>query len=275
MQAKDAIDNGPALWALPPLREGDHKYHRGHVALMGGAMTGAAKLAALAAQRAGAGVVTLASNRETWPIYAASMASVITRPVDSVQDWSALLRERKVNTVVLGPGMTPDATLADAIHAAQAEQLPMILDAGALELLAGSAPVRHVVEGSGAILTPHEGEYRKLASTYKLDTAAIKPARACGLAKATGCIVLLKGDVSIIAAPDGMVVRNRASAPQLASAGTGDVLAGMIAGLLAQGMRPFYAACAAAYLHAKAAQCIGRGLIAEDLIAALPSMFGR
>lgn len=264
-------ENSPRLWQIPPLLRDHHKYDRGHVALMGGsAMTGAAKLVALSAQRVGAGMVTLAAPRAVWPIYAISMQSIITTPLDGAKDWLALLSTRKVSAVALGPGMAPDQVLGGAMTAALKKKLPMVLDAGALTVLANSAPLRKAIKGSGAVLTPHEGEYEKLAAAMKLDRKASKATRVAALAKALGCVVLLKGPDTFIAAPDDQLVRNETHAPWLATAGAGDVLTGLITGLLAQGMASFHAACAGAYLHSKAALVFSRGMIPEDLLQEIP-----
>jgi hydroxyethylthiazole kinase-like uncharacterized protein yjeF len=271
-RAPHTKENSPALWQIPPLLRDHHKYDRGHVALLGGAtMTGAAKLAALAAQRAGAGLVTLAADRAVWPIYAMGMMSVITLPLDGPKDWATLLAARKVSAVLLGPGCAP-GELKRAMPTALKTSLPLVLDAGALAWLAQHpvSPVRN--ETMRLVLTPHAGEYARLAQAYGIADAPSPQARAQQLARASGAIVVLKGADTAIAAPQGPVVRNRADAPWLATAGTGDVLAGLIAGLLAQGMAPFDAACAGVWLHSEAARTFGPGMVAEDLLGAVPTV---
>lgn len=257
------------MWQIPPLLRSHHKYDRGHVALLGGAtMTGAAKLAALAAQRAGAGVVTLASDRTVWPIYAMGMMSVITRPLDGMGDWKWILKARKVTTVLLGPGAAPDE-LAEPLAVAVQQALPLVLDAGALALLAARAPLRKTIAQAQAILTPHEGEFRQLATAMKLGDGP-REQQLWRMASQLRAVIVLKGADTLIANPEGAMVVNHADAPWLASAGTGDVLAGIIAGLRAQGMAAFEAACAGVWLHSAAAARFGRGMVAEDLVQALP-----
>lgn len=264
-------ENSPRLWQIPPLLRDHHKYDRGHAAILGSStMTGAAKLAALAAQRIGAGLVTIAAPRITWPVYAIAMQSIMTAPLDGAKDWLAFLAARKVKAVVLGPGIEPGPPLAHAIEAAVKKKLPLVLDAGALTLLASSPPLRKAIKGSGAVLTPHEGEYDKLAAAMKLNRSADKATRAVALGHALGCVVVLKGAETFVAGPNGQLVRNDVYAPWLATAGSGDVLAGMIGGLLAQGMKPFDAAAAAVYLHGKAALAFSRGMIPEDLLLEIP-----
>lgn len=266
------LQNSPGHWRLPPLPADTHKYKRGHVLLLGGAtMTGAAKLAALAAQRAGAGVVTIAAPPASWPVYASSMMSVITRKLTKEAGFDWILKNRKVSAVLLGPGNDP-LELRTPLLAAIRSGLPLVLDAGALELLAKGPALRARLRGRTFICLPHEGEYRKLAEALDLDAQAAKPLRALALAQALGGIVLLKGAETIIAAPDGRMMRHETHAPWLASGGTGDVLAGIAAALASQAMEPFDATCAAAWLHSEAAQAFGPGMVAEDLLGALPQV---
>lgn len=262
--------NHPSLWQIPPLLPDDHKYTRGHVLLLGGAsMTGAARLAALAAQRVGAGLVTLAAPPSAWPVYATALMSVITHKLTKDAGFGWLLDQRKVNVVLLGPGTDP-LEVRGRLTAAIKRSKPLVLDAGALTLLAHAPALREKLRDVPFILLPHEGEYRALAQAIGLDTAADKPERALALAQALGGVVLLKGADTYIAAPDGRVLLQETQAPWLATGGTGDVLAGIVAGLVAQGMGMFEAAASAAWLHSEAAQAFGAGMVAEDLIAVLP-----
>lgn len=274
MQVKDVKDNGPDCWTLPPLQESDHKYTRGHVLVLGGAvMTGAARLAALAAQRVGAGVVTLAAPREAWPIYAASLMSVITRPLDGIDDWKWLLAERRVSAVLIGPGCEAGGELTAAMRAAAARHVPMVLDAGALQQLAQQPLLAEELATCPKVCLPHEGEYRKLAEGFGLPYDGNKLAHTRLLAEHLHATVLFKGAESILVAPDGAALRNHAHAPWLATAGSGDVLADMVAGFAAQGMDLFSATAAATWHHSRAAETFGRGMVAEDLIGAIPSVF--
>jgi NAD(P)H-hydrate epimerase len=266
------MENSPKLWSLPKLRPDGHKYDRGHLLVLGGGtMTGAARLSALAAQRSGTGLVTLAAPREAWPTYAASLLSAIARPLDGIADWKKLLGVKTVSAVLIGPGADAGPLTAGAIRAATAEKQPLVLDATALTMLGDSADLRRVLP-AGTILTPHAGEYEKLAKAYRIPAKLPVHEGAKNLAKTSRCVVVLKGAETIIAAPDGRAVLNHARAPWLATAGTGDVLAGIIAGLLAQGMEPLPAACAGVWLHSEAARTLGPGMIADDLPGALPSV---
>jgi len=261
--------NDPSRWTLPPLQVDDHKYTRGHALILGGAvMTGAARLAALAAQRTGAGLVTILAPAEVWPIYAASMLSVITRPLVHGA-WDAMMLDARVTAVLAGPGAGINDTLRESILAALEAKKKLVLDADAITLLACDASLRGKL--ANTILTPHEGEYLALASALRLDTTADKPTRAMVLAQRLGAIVLLKGADTCIATPDGACIRNDNGPVWLATGGTGDVLAGMITGLVAQGMPLFDAACAGAWIHGAAAQTFGPGMIAEDLLIEIPA----
>ena len=263
--------NSPKLLRIPPLKPQDHKYSRGHALVLGGAvMTGAPRLSALAAQRAGAGMVTLAVPVQVWPVYAASMMSVIVRALQAPSDWGWVLTHRHIRAVLLGPGAEADE-LRKPLRNAIKSGLPLVLDAGALALIAEDKKIRELVAGSDAIYTPHDGEYLQLANSFKFPKSTDRAAKALQLAKALRGVVVLKGAETIIAAADGRVVRNISTTPWLATAGTGDVLADIITGLRAQGMDAFDAACAGVWLHGEAATHFGVGMIAEDLLLAIPA----
>jgi hydroxyethylthiazole kinase-like uncharacterized protein yjeF len=275
--------NDPDLWrgAFPvPVAQG-HKYSRGHaVVVSGGLSTGAARLAARAALRAGAGLVTLASPQDALSVNAAASLAVMVRPVDGAQALAEFLSDKRRNAVVLGPGGGVGASMRGQVLAALGSGTAVVLDADALtsfadnpaELFSAIAalPERKVV------LTPHEGEFArlfKLMSEKSLVSQKLEKARAA--AKASGAIVLLKGADTVVASPDGRASIADNAPPYLATAGAGDVLAGIIAGLLAQGMAGFEAASAAVWLHGEAATEFGPGLIAEDLTEALPAVYRR
>jgi hydroxyethylthiazole kinase-like uncharacterized protein yjeF len=248
--------NGPSLWALPRLGTDSHKYARGHVTVVGGAvMTGAARLAADAARHAGAGLVTIAALGST-DVYRAGSSGTIV----SDEKLPALLADERRVVWVCGPGLGSDAARAT---------LPVLLAAG--RTVVGDADVFSAFAGhpeglrGSAVLTPHAGEFTRAFGAPGADrVAAVRAAAA-----STGAVVLLKGSDTIIAAPDGRVAINASAPPWLATAGAGDVLAGLIAGLLAQGMPPWQAAAAAAYVHGRAAVLAGPGLVVEDLLPAL------
>ncbi len=262
-------ENGPDCWRIPPLRAEDSKYTRGHVLVLGGSeMTGAARLAALAAQRAGAGLVTIAAAKEAWPIYAASMLSVIAR-ASSAAEWKALVKDTRIDPVLIGPGAGINARTKGAILAAANAGKQLVLDADALTLLATDAPLCKAVMRAPTILTPHDGEYARLAKALKLDGSAEKSTRAAALAKALNAVVVLKGSETYVADAGGKLLVTHPPS-WLATGGTGDVLAGIIAALVGQGMERFDAAAAGVWLHAVAARKFGPGMIAEDIIGALP-----
>jgi hydroxyethylthiazole kinase-like uncharacterized protein yjeF len=255
-----AFANGPALWRLPRPDAASHKHSRGHVTIFSGIeMTGAALLAARAARRIGAGLVTLACadgpsafmNRLAEP-------GALVIQAQGMQDLlGMLLDDPKRRVILLGPGLPPDATTRGAVATLLRADRRLVLDAGALSACAGEP---EALRGA-AILTPHEGEFARLFGPVGQDR--LSAARVA--AQRTGGVILLKGSDSVIAAPDGRAAITQDAPPWLATGGTGDVLAGLAASLLAQGLPPFEAACAAAWLQAAAARRIGPGLLAEDL----------
>lgn len=246
--------NTPALWRLPALATAAHKYTRGHVTVMGGSeMTGAARLTAAGARRSGAGMLTIAATGRG-DVYRAAEAGIIVTEA-SLPD---LLGDARRQVWVCGPGL--------GITAAS-EALPTLLAAG--RTVVADADVFGAFAGQPAalagcsVLTPHAGEFARVFGAPGPDRVAA--ARAASAR--TGAVVLLKGPDTIIAAPDGRVAINASAPPFLATAGAGDVLAGMIGGLLAQGMPAWESACAAAWLHGRAATLAGPGLLAEDIPA--------
>lgn len=268
---KKVKENGVGQWRIPPLRAWDSKYTRGSVVILGGKeVTGAARLAALAAQRAGAGLVTIAATKASWPIYAASMMSVITRAVDA-EGWQKLMDDARVNAVVIGPGAGINPRTKRAILAGARSGKPLILDADALTLLASDTQLRRALMDAPKILTPHAGEYARLAKALRLSDTLDKPALAEVLAKKLHAVMVLKGSDTWVS--DGVHSTVTHPPAWLATAGTGDVLAGIIAALVGQGMSLIDAANAGVWLHAEAAARMhGRGMIAEDVIASLPEV---
>ncbi|MFW2829756.1 NAD(P)H-hydrate dehydratase [Sphingomonas sp. ID0503] len=239
----------PRLTAPSPL---DHKYTRGKVAVIAGVMGGAAMLAATAAQRAGAGYVELIGGGEQGGPHA-----LVRRT------WSAdVLDDGRTGCVVIGPGLGHDASARDKLTAALASGKALVLDADAFMLLPSDTRLT-----DKAILTPHAGEFARLFGD--MPGSAIDQARAA--AAASGAVVLLKGAASVVAHPDGRAAVAPLAPSWLASAGTGDVLAGIIGALIAGGRDPFEAAQAALWLHAEAARRAGPFLIADDLVIHLPA----
>jgi NAD(P)H-hydrate epimerase len=273
----------PALWGsrFPRPRADGHKYDRGHaVAVSGGvSSTGACRLAATAALRVGAGLVTVASPPSALLVNAAHLTAVMVRPVDGPAGLADLLSDRRKNAVLVGPG----AGIGEETRALATVGLDgprsVVLDADALTSFADApddlwraiaAPGRG---GAPVVLTPHEGEFGRIFPDLGRDLGRVERARRA--AARAGAVVLLKGPDTVVAAPDGRAAINAEAPPWLATAGSGDVLAGLILGLVAQGMTGFDAAAAAAWIHGAAAKDFGPGLIAEDLATSIPPVLRR
>jgi hydroxyethylthiazole kinase-like uncharacterized protein yjeF len=259
-----------------------HKYGRGHAVVVSGPAekTGAARLGARAALRAGAGLVTLASPRAAFPVNAASLTAVMIEPFTVPDGLADRLADPRRNAVLIGPGCGVGGTTRRMVETVLATRAGVVLDADALtsfeddrdalwRLLSPRREAGDLV--AGAVLTPHEGEFKRLFGPLpELADCRSKLERARVAASRCGAVVILKGPDTVIAAPDGRAAINENAPPWLATAGSGDVLAGIVTGLLAQGMAAFDAACAGVWLHGACADVVGPGLIAEDLPEALP-----
>jgi len=277
-----AFENVPKLWhaAFPVLRLAGHKYDRGHAVVVSGPSwsTGAARLAARGALRAGAGLLTIASPREALPINATASLAVMVRPVDGAVELAQFLADRRLNALALGPGLGVGEATCDLVLAALSGDRAVILDADAMtsfaaapKRLAEALKARH---GMPTVLTPHEGEFsRYFGALDERTKVGSKLERARLAASLVGAIVVLKGADTVVAAPDGRASIAANAPAYLATAGAGDVLTGITTGLLAQGMPGFAAASAAVWLHGAAATAFGPGLIAEDLPEALPQVY--
>jgi ADP-dependent NAD(P)H-hydrate dehydratase / NAD(P)H-hydrate epimerase len=276
------FENVPSLWRMhfPVQRHEGHKYDRGHAVLVSGPSwsTGAARLAARGALRAGAGLVTIASPREALVVNAVTNLAVMVRPVDGAGELTDFLGDRRLNAVGLGPGLGVNAATCELVLAALAGERSVVLDADAITSFA--AEPRRLVQAlktrtrQATILTPHEGEFSRFFGHLdeRVKTGS-KLERARLATEITGATVLIKGADTVVAAADGRA-SIAANAPAfLATAGAGDVLTGMATGLLAQGMPAFEAASAAVWLHGEAAAIFGPGLIAEDLPETLPRVY--
>ncbi len=295
--------NGPALWraALPTLAPETHKYTRGHVVAVSGPAesTGAIRLGARGALRVGAGLVTVASPRAAFPANAAHLTAIMLTPFDVPEGLAGVLADTRRNAVLIGPGCGVGPATARMVEIALASGAACVLDADALTSFAGArvgatpapaagasfgylpsasnpAPITpdrlfaaiRAAPQRPAVLTPHDGEFQRLFGTApgsRLDRARRAAAR-------SGAVVVLKGADTCVAAPDGRAAINENAPPWLATAGSGDVLAGFVAGLLAQGMAAFEAAAAAVWLHGACGERTGPGLTAEDLPEALPAV---
>jgi ADP-dependent NAD(P)H-hydrate dehydratase / NAD(P)H-hydrate epimerase len=272
--APQAMANHPAWWrdAFPWPGPESHKYTRGHALVAGGAvMTGAGRLASRAAARIGAGLVTVAAPEPAFPVYAMSLTHIIVHPVTGPDDFNRLLEDPRRNAALIGPGAGIGAETRDKVRAILAAGKRAVLDADALTSFADNAEVLFGAIHSPCVLTPHEGEFARLFDASGSKLAGSKVERARSAAKASGAVMLLKGADTVVAAPDGRAAINEGAPAELATAGSGDVLAGIVTGLLAQAMPAFEAACAGVWLHAEAARHLGPGLVAEDLVEALPS----
>jgi len=270
-------------------KEGGHKYSHGHALILGGGpgQGGAARLAARAALRVGAGLVTLACPAAALAENAARLDAVMLHSLADGAALSRTLADPRITALCLGPALGRGAREVGLVSAALGAGRATVLDADALTLVA-EVPALRAALHPRCVLTPHDGEFARLfaqiaarrAGPVNAGTPAFSKVDAARqAAKDAGCVVLLKGADTVIAAPDGRCcvhasVRDRAS-PWLATAGSGDVLAGLIAGLLARGFGPFMAAETAVWLHAEAALLFGPGLIAEDLPDLLPLVLRR
>ena len=271
--AADLHENTPDLWRYPwPDAEG-HKYSRGHCVVVSGgaAHTGAARLAARAALRVGAGLVSVASPPNAVMVNAAHLTAVMIKPFDGAPGLARLLSDKRLNAVALGPGLGVGGETRTLVEVALKSGDAAVLDADAITSFKDdpSALFSHLHEH--CVLTPHGGEFERLfpgmlnESSSKLEATRTAAAHA-------GCVVLLKGGDTVIADPSGKAAINANAPPWLATAGAGDVLTGLMAGLMAQGMSAFESACCGAWLHGDAASRFGPGLIAEDLPEMLPAV---
>lgn len=263
--------NQPSLWLdrFPWPHASDHKFSRGHGLIAGGTeMTGAARLAARAAMRIGAGICTIASRPEVSSIYAADNPGILTKPVSNAAEFAALLDDERKNAVLVGPGGGLNRTTRDMALAALAAGRATVLDADGLSVFSDDPAVLHrAVANKPCLITPHDGEFRRL-----FRHVGDRLSRARAASEECGAVVLLKGVDTVIAAPDGRAAINNNAPPDLATAGAGDVLAGIALGLLAQGVNPFDAGCMAAWIHGEAARAFGPGLIAGDIPEGLPGV---
>lgn len=264
--------NGPSLWASLLRRSdpADHKYIRGHLTILaGGSATGAARLAALAARRSGAGLTTLAAPREAVAIYRSAEPGNLVAEVTDDDAFEHLLHDGRHNAFLIGPGSGVNDRTRHAVLSTLRARRSIVLDADAVTAFADDPECLFSAIASPVLLTPHEGEFRRLFPDLSGSVGKVERVRAA--ARRSGATVLLKGADTVIAAPDGRAVVNVHALPALATAGSGDVLAGIAAGLLARGFSAVAAAAAASWLHGECAYRFDRpGLIAEDLVECLP-----
>lgn len=270
--------NGPPLWLgrFPRVDCNANKYQRGHLVIVGGSeMTGAARLAAAGARRAGAGLVTIAAPRSAFAIYSTASPGILVKPlVPGASGESAFrgyIADRRRNAILIGPGAgVTAATRRLALSALKGGGKAVVLDADALTVFAKAPAALFKAICGSVLLTPHDGEFARL-----FPGRGDRLARSRKAARQSSAVVLLKGPDTVIAAPDGRAAINENAPATLATAGSGDILAGIAAGLMAQGMDAFDAGSAAAWMHGAAAEAFGPGLIAEDLAEELPGVLRR
>ena len=269
--------NGPGIWRLaqPGPAVATHKYGRGHLAVFSGpaTATGAARLSAAAGLRAGAGLVTLLSPREALSVNAGHLTAAMLTPVDSDEDLSALLNDARLQTFVLGPGFGDRVRARGFVQLLAEGGRRLVLDADGISAFRDDPTALFSLFSTGSprlVLTPHDGEFARLFPDLAADEALSKIDRARNAAARSNGILILKGADSVIAAPDGRVLVNENAPAFLATAGSGDVLAGIVGAHLSQGMPAFEAAASAVWRHGEAGRIAGEGLTAEDLPGAIP-----
>ena len=265
--------NDPALWAdqFPHKQAGAHKYHAGHAVICSGdlAHTGASRLAAKAALRIGAGLVSVACPDNAVLAHAAHLTAVMIKPYKNDSEFTELLRDERLNAWCLGPANGVNEHTHHHVLEVLEVKRKVVLDADALTVFADKSGDLFSAIKSDCVLTPHAGEFARLFP----DLAALDKLSATSqAAQRSGAVVLYKGPDTVIASPDGRVIINNHAPAELATAGSGDVLAGLIAGLLAQGMSAFEAAAAATWIHGESAYRFGPGLTAEDIEEQIPSI---
>ena len=274
--APKAFANEPLLWLsnFPWPKPEGHKYARGHAVVVSGPAysTGAARLGARGALRVGAGLVTVASPRDAIKVNAAQLTAIMVREANDARALANLLADERKNAVLIGPGILVGERTKELVLAALASNAAVVLDADAVTSFSDDAKRLFAAIRSRkapVVMTPHDGEFARLFGDIR---AASKLERAREAAARSGAVILLKGSDTVVAAPDAIASVNATTSQWLATAGSGDVLGGMVAGLLAQRMTAFQAASAAVWLHGSAAKAFGPGLIAEDIPEMLPGV---
>ncbi|WP_417581711.1 NAD(P)H-hydrate dehydratase [Pelagibacterium sp.] len=271
----DLYENDPKLWTLPQRSDVGHKFDAGHCVVVSGdeLYTGAARLSAFGAARSGAGLVTITGNRDALIVHAAHVTAIMLAEISSASGLAALLDDERKKALVIGPGAGIGEETREKVLVALESSARLVLDADVITSFAHQPDVLFASigkrEAASVVLTPHAGEFNRMFG----DIEGVKTERARAAAVRSGAIVLLKGSDTVIAHPSGRAVINRTGTARLATAGSGDVLAGVIGGLMAQGMGAFEASCAGAYIHGRAGVAFGKpGMLADDLPRQIPSV---
>ena len=231
---------------------------------------GASRLASLAGLRVGAGLVTLAAPSETYPVQASALMDVMVRRFDSAFGFIGIVNDPRIKAVLVGPGAGRGEKTVELVRQVGVKNKLLVLDADALASLVGRVDIIHDLKSPEIVLTPHEGEFAKLFP--KIDFGGDRLAAVREAAKTTNAVVVLKGVSTVVAAPDGRTSIATNAPSWLSVGGTGDVLSGIICGLMTQGMPAFEAASAGVWLHGEAGMAAGRGLIASDLLDVIPKV---
>jgi hydroxyethylthiazole kinase-like uncharacterized protein yjeF len=279
--APGSFVNDPDFWLrfFPKLKVEAHKYDRGHALVVSGPMerTGAARLAARSALRAGAGLVTVATSKSAFYINAAQLTAIMVEPYEGPQGLSEVLSDTRITSALIGPGAGTDPEVKDLVASVLGSPATAVVDAEGLTAFS-EAPgelfdqIKNRLPAL-TIITPHEGEFARVFPDLAGEPSKLERARRA--AELSGAVIVLKGPDTVVAHPGGLAAINENAPPWLATAGSGDSLAGLIAGLAAQGMAAFDAAAAAVWVHAELATAFGPGLIAEDLADLLPGVLQR
>ena len=271
--APKTFENGPQLWLdqFPALSAGGNKYTRGHALIVGGyPITGASRMAARSAARSGAGLTTIIVPELALPIYASALTSIMVKPMLTTDDFNRTLSDNRITGFLVGPGAGVGQETRSRVLAMLATKRSTVLDADALTSFQKDPAVLDRAIQGPCVMTPHDGEFSRL-----FDTNGDKLTRSRRAAKRSGAVIVLKGSDTVIASPDGRAFINANAPATLATAGSGDVLGGIILGLLTQGMDPFLAAAAGVWIHGECANEFGLGLIAEDLPDIIPTILRR
>ncbi len=275
-----AFSDQPELWLkyFPRLKLTGHKYDRGHAVIVSGDMerTGASRLAARAALRMGAGLVSLASSKSAFYINAAQLTAIMVDAFDGPEGLGELVSDTRITSVMIGPGAGVSEETQQNVSAVLSGNAAAVIDADGLTSFEDDPSVlfeQIQYREPPVILTPHEGEFARIFPDLLEEPSKLERARAA--AETAGAVIVLKGPDTVIAAPNGVAGLVENAPPWLATAGSGDVLAGIITGLLAQGMDALDAAMAGVWLHGETAKEIGPGMIAEDMSEALPRLIKR